>query len=311
MKKKLIMFIVCVLFILGISVILGHRFMITKDIMSLNEIAGLVLNQGYGSEDIEETLKEISQKRIHAKWGKADGMLSGFWGEIWFLNEQKDGRITLYYDPEGYVEHVIIDTAPGTVPAEGKEKLIYGDQSAYDELGLTKDDIVISAKESILKSPPQLVVTCAKEQIFALQGTYSWEYRNGDGTSTGVEADSMHPLESKEYMDALPIGYSYLSSMDAFLAHLQFEVAPNEVKICYWTTEHWNEPTTKSEELEVQEVEVDSEDGSYTTEYQTRLLEGNYIYEVTARWSGSEEYSGTARYSFYSLMGDYEIIPIE
>ena len=45
--------------------------------------------------------------------------------------------------------------------------------------------------------PPELVVVCGEEQVTALRGTYSWMYNNEDGTSTGVEADSAHPLECK------------------------------------------------------------------------------------------------------------------
>ena len=111
MKKKRII-VVCVLLIVGIGSIFGYRFMSTKDIVLLKDISGLVLEKGYDSEDIEDLLEDIPQKRIHAKWVKPDGHLSGFWGEIWFLNEEKDGRITLYYDADGKVEEVIVDTAP-------------------------------------------------------------------------------------------------------------------------------------------------------------------------------------------------------
>ena len=58
-------------------------------------------------------LEGIPQKKMHVKWGNTDRHLSGFWGEIRFLNEEKDGRITLYYDEDGKVEDVIVDKAPG------------------------------------------------------------------------------------------------------------------------------------------------------------------------------------------------------
>ena len=112
MKKKSIL-AVCVILIIGVGSILGYRFMSTKDIVPLTDISGLVLEKGYDSEDIEDLLEDIPQKRIHAKWGKPDGHLSGFWGEIWFLNEEKDGRITLYYDEDGKVDDVVVDAAPG------------------------------------------------------------------------------------------------------------------------------------------------------------------------------------------------------
>ena len=112
MEKKSII-TVCVLLIIGVGLVLGYRFMSTKDVVQLKEVSGLVLEKGYDSEDIKELLEGIPQKKMHAKWGNPDGHLSGFWGEIWFLNEEKDGRITLYYDEDGKVEDVIVDKAPG------------------------------------------------------------------------------------------------------------------------------------------------------------------------------------------------------
>lgn len=113
MRKKRFIVIVCVVMAVAIGAILGHRFMSIKSIVQLKEISGLVLEKGYDSEDIEDLLEDIPQKRIHASWGKPDGHLSGFWGEIWFLNEEKDGRITLYYDEDGKVDDVVVDAAPG------------------------------------------------------------------------------------------------------------------------------------------------------------------------------------------------------
>ena len=113
MKKKHIIVAVCVLLILGIGSIWGYRFISTTDIVQLQEVYGLVLEKGYDSEDIEEMLEGIPQKKIHAKWGSPNGHLSGFWGEIWFLNQEKDGRIALYYDADGKVEDVVVDKAPG------------------------------------------------------------------------------------------------------------------------------------------------------------------------------------------------------
>ena len=112
MEKKSII-TVCVLLIIGVGLVLGYRFMSTKDVVQLKEVSGLVLEKGYDSEDIKELLEGIPQKKMHAKWGNPDGHLSGFWGEIWFLNQEKDGRITLYYDEDGKVDDVVVDAAPG------------------------------------------------------------------------------------------------------------------------------------------------------------------------------------------------------
>ncbi len=158
--------------------------------------------------------------------------------------------------------------------------------------------------------PPELVVVCGEERITALKGTYSWMYNNGDGTTTGVESESAHPLECKELMPDLPLAYSTKSSIDVFKAHLQFAIEPDEIVVRYWSTDCWNKPSEKSYELEVQALEVDFVDGSVATDYIVKLLEKNNIYEVIAKWNSSEEYSGTAYYSFYTVMGDYESVSV-
>ena len=65
-----------------------------------------------------------------------------------------------------------------------------------------------------------------------------------------------------------------------------------------------DKPSEDSRELEVQAIEVDFVDGSYYTDHIVKLLDGNYIYEVIAKWNSSEEYGGTAYYSFYTIIGD-------
>lgn len=40
--------------------------------------------------------------------GAPNGMLSGFWGDIWYFGEGDERRIVVYYDGDGLVEHVKI-----------------------------------------------------------------------------------------------------------------------------------------------------------------------------------------------------------
>lgn len=190
------------------------------------------------------------------------------------------------------------------------DKLIYGDMSVVDELGMTEGDIVIEKPDKVTE-PPELLVVCGEEQITALRGTYSWKYSNEDGTCTGVEADSAHPLECKELMPDVGIVYATTSALHPRRAYLEFAVVPTEVEIRYWDEDDWDNTNAESRSLDVVALEIDAEDGSYSTDYIVELLEGNYIYEVIAKWSGSEEYSGNAYYSFYTVMGDYEIITVQ
>ena len=116
MKKK-IMFvigiIVAVVVLLGIIAVItfdsfGGRPDGTTDTMELGEVKGLVLEKGYTQEEIEEKLKGEYRDNILVSWGQPDGMLSGMWGDVWFLDDIKDKKITLYYDSNGCVENVRI-----------------------------------------------------------------------------------------------------------------------------------------------------------------------------------------------------------
>ena len=236
--------------------------------------------------------------------GEYVGLGYFFYIEGNFMPEEKNQGVTSY---RGYVFGK--EVSRGFWERMEVDKLIYGDTTTINELGIAAEDIKIDSP-SKLTVPPELPVVSGEKQITALKGTYSWTYQNKDGTSTGIEADGMHPLECQEYMETLPIGYSTISSRDSFLASFQFEVTPDEMLIQFWSADEWNHPEAKSEELSVQAIEVDFADGRNTTDYQARLLEGNYIYQVIAKWNGREEYGGTAYYSFYTVMGDYEIVPI-
>ena len=151
-----------------------------------------------------------------------------------------------------------------------------------------------------IKEPTELVIICGEEQVTALRGTYSWEYKNEDETFTGIEADSAHPLDCQELMPDLRLD----STTDVLKAHLKFAIEPDEIEVRYWSTDCWNKPSEDSRELEVQAIEVDFVDGSVSTDHVMKLLDGNYIYEVIAKWNSSEEYGGTAYYSFYTVVGD-------
>lgn len=71
-------------------------------------------------EELYDVLHGISFKDIQAQWGEPDGMLSGFWGDIWILDD--DYMLILYYDDEGCVETVKISLKePRTTTPTGEE----------------------------------------------------------------------------------------------------------------------------------------------------------------------------------------------
>ncbi|MBQ7624158.1 MAG: hypothetical protein IJS65_02645 [Clostridia bacterium] len=57
------------------------------------------------SEQATKVLKDKTEKEINDNWGKPDGMLSGFYGNIYDYN---DKSIVIYYDTDSIVTNVLV-----------------------------------------------------------------------------------------------------------------------------------------------------------------------------------------------------------
>lgn len=142
------------------------------------------------------------------------------------------------------------------------------------------------------KEPPELKVldsTCIG--IVANKGTYSWTYDNGDGTQTGVCADSSHPLEWQEFLVPMT------TSDDT--VELYFDVQPQEVSIRCWSDANWGKVNAKDENANLSSNKLE-------------LKGGGYIYEVVAKWTGENlAAEGTVHYGFYVIKDDHTHEPAE
>lgn len=163
------------------------------------------------------------------------------------------------------------------------------------------------SNDTVLQNPPDLIVNCGNESIEALRGTTSWQYDNGNGTFSGINSDSMHPLQAKEFMTPLNIIPTPYSHIDPLMAYLQWDVTPDKVSVRCWSEDCWGQYgdyDDTSEEIEVQKLDIEIAHGSNetqrTADYTIRLKDENYIYEVVAEWNSSDKYFGTAYYSFYT-----------
>ncbi len=57
------------------------------------------------SEEATKLLKDKTEEEIHHKWGEPDGMLSGFYGDIYIYNEK---IVVIYYDNSSMVSEVVV-----------------------------------------------------------------------------------------------------------------------------------------------------------------------------------------------------------
>ncbi len=129
-----------------------------------------------------------------------------------------------------------------------------------------------------LSSPPNLyILTKEGDSIRAMTGTYSWRWTDSNGQIHGVDADSPHPLQAQKY---LPIIETTEPSLQ-----LQFDISthgePYDRRIQCWSDEYWDMIDMEGQQLAI-------------TNDSISLLEGGYIYELTARWN-----HGTVHYAFY------------
>lgn len=127
----------------------------------------------------------------------------------------------------------------------------------------------------ILEEPPSLAVVSDNTSAGAVLGSYSWQKKNADGTSSGISSDRAQPPTRAE----LPP----LETPEA-TAELRFTEAPDRVsEVRCWRAEDWGEANTESEPVSVS-------GGTLT------LHPGDYVYEITAEWDTADGYGGTANY---------------
>ncbi len=78
----------------------------SNSLTAIREINSLAKEKRDTEQDFLEELSGRHEKELVAAWGKPDGMLSGFWGDVWYLDDHKE--IIVYYDRDGAVENIRI-----------------------------------------------------------------------------------------------------------------------------------------------------------------------------------------------------------
>ena len=183
--------------------------------------------------------------------------------------------------------------APSVVPetpGPGSDPPSAAPMPADEELTTDAPAVVCSA---ILTSPPELTVLREDAEITALMGTHSWEYSNGDGTTTAICADSLHPLQCRELMPTLVLMPTYYSHIDPKAGYLRFGIAPDEVSVRRWSALDWGKTDAESTTVP---TEIANDGGAPL--YLLELEDGNFVYEVTAHWDFNGSHGGSCSYCF-------------
>ncbi len=153
-----------------------------------------------------------------------------------------------------------------------------------------------------LKLVPALTVTCGENSTEALTGTQKWWYDNGDGTQTSFIADSLHPLQCRDYMTPLILAPS-TKSCQQLTANLHFAVLPDTVTARSWSVDSFYGPGEPVDDgyYEVLVYTLEPEGGTDDVrQFFIELPYGDYVYELTAVWDSYEHFGGEVSYSFYT-----------
>ena len=227
--------------------------------------------------EIEDTQELLGLLQDVVVYGRDDSYTEYSGQGVTFLLTFADGAQTQI---RAYSPFLVIDGAGYRTKAAPCEAL-----NRYANALLESGEAV-----TVLPRPPVLSVMGTLDEVChsALQGGYSWQSKNADGTLTNTEADSAHPLNCKAQLSpALEMTYD-------FTLDLMFPegAAPDEiVRVCCWSDADWGNTAAEGEDVSVF--------GSAAEGYAIEVKPGGHIYEVTARWDAGDGYGGTASYAFY------------
>ena len=220
-----------------------------------------------------ERLEGCSRERLRKAWGAPQRESEDGFGDVWFLDEAGEKRITVRYDENDKVVRVL-ETVPGQegVPARPStdEPTCVAPIVPTDPAGMTE--------------APDLTVFCSGKEVAAMFGGLTWCTTMPDGTPAVICADALHPLEMQKYLTVLetPQNSAGLAFWDG-----ETQVFPGEIAVTAWDFDC----TPDCDGLPI-EVAV------YSGGEMIDLLPGKYIYIVNTKWGDGVTSGGSVTHVF-------------
>ena len=103
MKKKTVIAVV-VLAVLVATAFAMHFVNSANDIPNQELVYLQMQLDGKDEEFVMSQFEGCTKEELVEKWGKPDGTLSGFYGDIWAITENES--IIVYYSADSIVEHI-------------------------------------------------------------------------------------------------------------------------------------------------------------------------------------------------------------
>lgn len=238
-----------------------------------DNIPSLSLVEELGEDWATEKLEGYSRQVLREIWDDPQLESCDGFGDVWFLDEAGEKRVTVRYDEEDKVMRVL-QTVPGQdgPPAEAPT-----DEVTCAAPGGPTDPAAMT-------DAPSLTVLCAGEEIPALYGGLTWVTEMPDGTRGVICADAIHPLEMQKHLTVV-------------------ETAETEAHLCFWNgdTRVWPGeiavaayPFDCTPDCDGLALEVKVSGDGETVE----LLPGKYIYVVRTGWGDGETAGGRVTHVF-------------
>lgn len=137
-------------------------------------------------------------------------------------------------------------------------------------------DPPVTEEPALPEGVPGLQVRCDTMAVRAIYSSAEW-IRHTAGGDEVVRGNDIHPLNQG---DLLPV----LETVGG-KAELDFEVPPSGFSVQRWSDESWGNAAAAAEKVTLDQGQFQVESG--------------YIYEVSARFGGSDRYEGFADYAFF------------
>ena len=142
-KTSMVALIVAAVLVVGVTTAFATSAEYVSDtVMEKSDI----LN--YTQEQLEEKLIGLSCEDMHNSWGEPDDFLSGFWGDIWDLDDNNNefitpyhDVITLYYDENGYVENIVIGSRINKTVVDNSAFVKYVDSDTTAQSGQAGQEV--------------------------------------------------------------------------------------------------------------------------------------------------------------------------
>ena len=148
------------------------------------------------------------------------------------------------------------------------------------EVPAVQGGMVTDLASNFPAEPPHLQVSDGSATVTAWRGTCSWLVENEDGTGSGINTDTMHPLDCKEGIPSLKMAKKGILTFS-------FEEAPTSVTVRRYRL--------NSSDYDAYE-EIPAEGGTI------EVKPGKFLYEVIVKWNHpNKPYSGTVYYAFSTI----------